>query len=232
MSSPLDEKQAPLWASKAPPGDDAPTPYATMPDVAEPPTPPLRSPMGYRILPLSAGAREVAGSLIPGDEVDRVYACFTKVLDTVARRASVEFAPEHVEDPPDPVKMDIAVRDGLVEMAKHGVRGGLSKLTWMSYALTADDYLLREHRPDMLAAAVLHRRLHQSDFYLSEFRRLQANEASKTWTVTVQSPDGKSVVQKPRVFPMWGLEVENGLNNHQKAKAWYRSRLRERRMIK
>jgi len=175
--------------------------------------------------------RELASTHIPGDEVDRVYEAYKSVMAeyiSVADRIS----PQLIENPPQTEKLDASIKSALVTMAKARIKGGLGKIAWMSFVVFDPDYTMDWQDEKLLPAAVVHRRLHQSDFYLSEFRLLKSHAKDVDWTVTVQSPDSKSVVQKRREFPMWGLEHKHNLDNHPKAQAWYRAQLQARGIVK
>lgn len=178
---------------------------------------------------LQSGHRALASELIPGDEVDLIYKALSAVYAAYLRVSS-ELVESSVDDPPMQASLDAAIRTELVALAKAQIVSPLSKLAWMGYVVISDSYALNPE-PQYLLAWVVHRRLHLSDFYLSELRRLQENAETKRWQVTVVSPDGKSTVQVDRVFPMWGIEVRNGLDNYQKAKAWYRKQLMDRQII-
>jgi len=232
MNSPLDDLSTRPTADKGPMTAPDTDPHSRATSTERRSDGILRGLTDISIPELTDGGRELATSLVPGDEVDFVYAQYRAALSDVVRKSSVQFLPDHVDNPPEPKMLDQAIRKQLIAIAKRGIMGGLAKMAWVSYVVIADEYLLSESRVEMLPAAVLHRRLHQSDFYLSEFRRLQENESSKAWTVTLQSPDGKSVVQKMREFPMWGIEHENKLDNYKKAKAWYKAQLMERSLAK
>ena len=176
--------------------------------------------------------RELASSVIPGDEVGRVYSAYKSCLSALIKAYTSPPDVADIKDPPRELGVDVLIRTELVGLASGGIRNGLSKLAWMSFAVFDPDYTLDWEDDRYIPAAVLHRRLYQSDFYLSEFRLLKQNRGNDAWYVQMRSPDGGGVVQKRRVFPMWGIEVRHGLDNHEKALAWYRSRLRERGIVR
>ena len=174
----------------------------------------------------------LAEELVPGDEVKKMHDALSAVWGGYLRAVPAGLDESMVEDPPVADKLDTEIRKSLVSLAKDGIVSPLTKMAWVSYAALSDNYALEGIDEKYAVMWIIHRRLHTSDFYLTEYRRLQENEENSRWTVTVMSPDGKSMVQRERVFPMWGLEAKHGLDNYQKAKAWYRQRLMERQIIK
>lgn len=181
---------------------------------------------------MSRGHAALAEELVPGDEVKKMHDALSSVWGGYLRAVPSEIDERMIDSPPVPEKLDSEIRKVLVTLAKDGIVSPLTKLAWLSYSVFSDNYALDGVDEKYLVAWIIHRRLHTSDFYLTEYRRLQENEENGRWTVTVMSPDGKSIVQRERVFPMWGLEVKHGLDNYQKAKAWYRQQLMERQIIK
>lgn len=176
--------------------------------------------------------REAAEGLIPGDETDFVYEAYKECLSKFIASLPAPLVVTDIENPRDPAEMDSLIKSALVSMAKKRVRGGLAKLAWMSHVCFDPDMALDWSDAKHLPMAVLHRRIHQSDFYLSEFRALSEHSDGSDWKVQVRSPDGSGVVMKDRVFPMWGIEFTHGLDNHLKAQAWYRTQLKERGIVR
>jgi hypothetical protein len=181
--------------------------------------------------PLKPGHAALAGELVPGDEVESIYGSLRQIWTAYLRAVPASLGEADIEVPPEQERLDAEIRKALVALAKSNVVSPLTKMSWTSYAVLSDNYALTGHEEHYLVVWIIHRRLHTSDFFLTEYRRLKDNEESKRWTVTVTSPDGKSVVQRERVFPMWGLEVKHGLDNYQKAKAWYRAQLIARKIV-
>lgn len=172
--------------------------------------------------------RELIHQLVPEDEVDALYARYAESMKAYLAVAP-ELTPGAVEHPPEAKKLDAILKLALVALAQGRVRGALKKLSWVSFSVFDPDHALDWNDPRNILAAIVHTRLSQTDFYLSEYRELMDNDGKPDWYVKVRGPSG--VIRRIRVFPMWGIEHLHHLDNHKKAMAWYRVALMERGIV-
>lgn len=170
-------------------------------------------------------------AFVPESEAPAIWKAYSYIvkgyIDVCPDPASVD-----IDNAPRADRLDTMIKEQLVALAKSGVTAPLKKLSRAAYVALSPDY--GAHGVDDIPAVIVHRRLHQSDFLLTEYRDLSERQksgvASSGWTVQVFSARGEPSTVK-RTFPLWGVEVDNKIDNMVKAIAFYREALKQRQIL-
>lgn len=120
--------------------------------------------------------------------------------------------------------IDASLKVELVSLSKSDMRHPLKKLAWLARAMV--DY---EEDAGVLIRTAIFSRIAFTDFLLTEFRDLNANKGKPYWPIQVLGPNGVKVID--RVFPLWEVEHMEGLKDPVTALAWYRTSLKDRKVI-